>query len=189
MGAGFENDSVKEITQRIIELRDVCGYTQEEFAERLGISAETYKAYEENASGIPISLICNIANICGVELSEIMTGQSANLRTIQVVKKGCASKAERYPGYHLEDMAYRFAEKVMQPFYAILKPDDPPAALAIHGGQEFNYVLEGTMELQWGDRVYILEPGDSAYFDPNRPHGQRCHGEEEVRFITVIAED
>ena len=46
MGAGFENDSVKEITQRIIELRDVCGYTQEEFAEQLGISAETYKAYE-----------------------------------------------------------------------------------------------------------------------------------------------
>ena len=44
MGAGFENDSVKEITQRIIELRDVYGYTQEEFAEQLGISAETYMA-------------------------------------------------------------------------------------------------------------------------------------------------
>lgn len=182
------NESVKEITQRIIELRDVCGYTQEEFAEKLGIPAQTYREYEENASGIPISLICNIASICGVELSEIMTGESANLHTIQVVKSGKAQHAERYPGYHLEDMAYRFADKVMQPFYATLLPNDPPAAPAVHGGQEFNYVLEGTVELNWGDRTYILEAGDSAYFDPSRPHGQRCYGEQAAKFITVIAE-
>lgn len=182
------NESVREITQRIIELREVCGYTQEEFAQKLGIAPEIYQAYEENASGIPISLICNIASICGVELSEIMTGQSANLRTVQVVKKGHAQYAQRYPGYHLEDMAYRFADKVMQPFYATLLPTDPPAAPAVHGGQEFNYVLEGTMEFTWGDRVYILEAGDSVYFDPTQPHGQRCHGDSPTKFITVIAE-
>jgi len=188
MGTPIENESVKEITQRIIELRDVCGYTQEEFAQELGIPVDTYKAYEENASGIPISLICNIANICGVELSEIMTGVSANLKTLQVVKAGKAQFAQRYPGYHLEDLAYRFQDKVMQPFLASLSPDDPPAAPAVHSGQEFNYVLEGSIELTWGDRVYILEEGDSVYFDPTRPHGQHCHGDKPAKFLTVIAE-
>lgn len=188
MGQNFENDNVKEIALRIMELRDACGYSQEEFAQKLGIPAQTYKEYEENASGIPISLICNIANICGVELSEIMTGVSANLHTLQIVKKGKAQSAQRYPGYHLEDMAYRFADKVMQPFLATLDPEEPVADLAVHGGQEFNYVLEGTMELRWGDRVYVLEEGDSVYFDPTRPHGQGCHDGKPVKFITVIAE-
>lgn len=188
MGQNFENDNVKEIALRIMELRDACGFTQEEFAQKLGIEVQTYKEYEENASGIPISLICNIANICGVELSEIMTGVSANLHTLQIVKKGKAQSAQRYPGYHLEDMAYRFADKVMQPFLATLDPKEPVADLAVHGGQEFNYVLEGTMELRWGDRVYVLEEGDSVYFDPTRPHGQKCHDGKPVKFITVIAE-
>ncbi len=188
MGNSMENESVKEITRRIIELRDVCGYTQEEFAKELGIPVETYKAYEENASGIPISLICNIANICGVELSEIMTGESANLKTLQIVKAGKAQYAQRYPGYHLEDLAYRFQDKVMQPFLCTLDPAVPPAAPAIHGGQEFNYVLEGAIEFHWGDRVYILEAGDSVYFDPSHPHGQHCHDGKPATFLTVIAE-
>lgn len=188
MNQNFENDDVREIALRIMELRDACGYTREEFAEKLGISAEAYQEYEENASGIPISLICNIAKICGVELSEIMTGVSANLRTVQVVKNGKGQNAQRYPGYHLEDLAYRFADKVMQPFLAVLDPTKPSAALVTHGGQEFNYVLEGTMELNWDGHIYVLEAGDSVYFDPSHPHGQQCHDGKEVKFLTVIAE-
>ena len=44
------------------------------------------------------------------------------------------------------------------------------------------------MEFTWGDRVYILEAGDSVYFDPTQSHGQRCHGDSPTKFITVIAE-
>lgn len=184
----FANESVREITQRIAELRDACGYTIEEFARELGIDSAVYEAYEQNASAIPVSLICNIANLCGVELSEIMTGISAKLHTLQIVKKGEAAGMRRYPGYRLEDLAHRFAGKTMQPIMVTILPDDPPAPLVAHGGQEFNYVLEGTVELQWGEKSYILEPGDCVYFDPSHEHGQRCAGETRARFLTVIAD-
>jgi len=81
-----QNQEVIEITQRITELRDACGYTPEEFATKLNIPLDTYLAYEQNASIIPVSQICNIANLCGVDLSEIMTGVSAKLKTIQIVR-------------------------------------------------------------------------------------------------------
>ena len=184
----FEHDSVMEITQRIAELRDACGYTQEDFARELGIDPETYQAYERNASAIPVSLICNIANLCGVELSEIMTGVSAKLHTLQIVKKGEARGMRRYPGYRLEDLAHRFANKTMQPIMVTILPDDPPAPLVSHGGQEFNYILEGSIELQWGEKSYVLEAGDSVYFDPAHEHGQRCFGGKRARFLTIIAE-
>ena len=188
MNESFEQENVKDITGRIIALREACDYTQEEFANLLHVDLDTYRAYEENAGSIPISTICSIAKLCGVQLSEIMSGSSANLHTVQVVRKGEARSMKRYPGYKMEDMAYRFADKVMQPMMVYLSPENPPAAMASHSGQEFNLVLEGTVELIWGDRVFILEEGDSAYFDPTRPHGQHCAGGKPARFITIIAE-
>lgn len=188
MSQQFQAEEIKDITRRIAELRDACGYTPEEFAEKLGISTEIYLAYEQNASTIPISQICNIANLCGVDLSEIMTGVSAKLTTLQVVRAGEAAGVKRYPGYHLEDLAYRYAGKVMQPMMATLYPDDPEPAPVTHGGQEFNYVLEGVVNLHWNGKIYTLNPGDCAYFNPTYLHGQSCGSDTPARFLTIIAE-
>lgn len=188
MNEKFGTEEIRDITRRIAELRDACGYTPEEFAEKLGLSTEEYLAYEQNASTIPISQICNIANLCGVDLSEIMTGVSAKLTSLQIVRSGEAASAKRYPGYHLEDLAYRFSGKVMQPMLATLYPDDPEPAPVTHGGQEFNYVLEGVVNFHFGGKVYSLNAGDCAYFNPTYPHGQSCGSDKPARFITIIAE-
>ena len=60
------NDEFKEIAERIAGLRDACGYTQEEFAEKLGINIETYKGYEETGADVPISTIYQISKLCNV---------------------------------------------------------------------------------------------------------------------------
>ena len=76
----------------------------------------------------------------------------------------------------------------MQPLLVTLEPTDTPAKLITHTGQEFNMVLEGTVVVCIGDKEFTLTAGDSIYFNPTIPHGQRCGGEEKARFITVIAE-
>ena len=76
----------------------------------------------------------------------------------------------------------------MQPLEVTINPSDAPAKLVQHSGQEFNRVLEGTLIVVWGDREFVLQPGDSIYFNPTIPHGQRCGGDVPARFVTVIAE-
>jgi mannose-6-phosphate isomerase-like protein (cupin superfamily) len=76
----------------------------------------------------------------------------------------------------------------MQPLEVTINPSDEPAKLVQHTGQEFNLVLEGTLVVVWGTREFVLNPGDSIYFNPAIPHGQRCGGEVPARFVTVIAE-
>ena len=49
-------------------------------------------------------------------------------------------------------------------------------------------VLEGTVVVTLGDKEFVLNPGDSIYFNPTIPHGQRCGGDVKARFLTVIAE-
>ena len=68
------------------------------------------------------------------------------------------------------------------------RPTDTPAGLITHSGQEFNLVLEGTVIVHYDGEEFTLKAGDSIYFNPTKPHGQRCGGDVKARFLTVIAE-
>lgn len=177
-----------ELAERIRELRDVCGFTAEELAAELGVDVGVYKSYEENGENIPISLIYQLANKFGVDFNEILTGIPARLNTYHIVKRGTGKPVSRYTGYRYEDLAFRYSKKVMQPLLVTLEPSDEPAALVTHSGQEFNMVLEGQVAISFDKDEFILSAGDSIYFNPTHPHGQRCVGTEKARFLTVIAE-
>lgn len=177
-----------EIGQRIKGLREACDMTREELATELGVPLETYVSYEETGADVPISAIYHIASRFGVDFTEILTGTGAKLDTYQVVKAGRGRTVDRYPGYYYQDLAWRFAGKIMQPLMVTLDPSDEPAELVTHGGQEFNLVLEGTVLVTFDDKEFELNAGDSIYFNPAHPHGQKCGGDVPAVFVTVIAE-
>ena len=60
--------------------------------------------------------------------------------------------------------------------------------MVAHSGQEFNLVLEGSVAVVFDGKELILNEGDSIYFNPTHPHGQKCHGDKKARFLTMIAE-
>lgn len=181
-------DEIREIAYRIRELREICGYTIEELAKELNIDSEVYRAYEENGKDIPISVIYHIAKLFNVDFSELVTGTSAKLNTYQVVRAGEGLVADRYPGYVFQDLAYRFSKKIMQPFIVTLDPSDKPADLVTHGGEEFNLVLDGVIILTFADQTIELHKGDSIYFNPSYPHGQKCGSDTPATFLTMICE-
>ena len=182
------DENYNEIGARLRELREVSDYTVEQLAEELRISPEVLAGYEQNGRDIPISVIYEISNKFKVDFAELVTGQSAKLATYHLIRKGGGKNVNRNPEYHFEDLAYRYANKVMQPLLVTLEPTDEVAKLITHPGQEFNMVLEGTVIVTLGDKDFRMEPGDSIYFNPTIPHGQRCGGDVTARFLTVIAE-
>ena len=175
-----------EILQKPV--KEVSDYTIEELAQELGLSPEVYASYEENGKDVPISVIYSIATKFKVDFTEICTGQSAKLDTFHMIRRGGGKVINRNPEYHFEDLAFRYANKIMQPLLVTLEPTDEVAKLITHKGQEFNLVLEGTVIVTLGDREFVMNPGDSIYFNPTIPHGQRCGGDVKARFLTVIAE-
>lgn len=177
-----------EIGLRIQGLREACDVTREEMAKELDVPLETYINWEETGADVPISAIYHLAHKFGVEFTEILTGTAAKLDTYQVVRAGQGREVDRYPGYHYEDLAWRYTGKIMQPLLVTLNPSDEPAKLVTHTGQEFNLVLEGSMIINWEDKEFELGVGDSIYFDPSHPHGQRCAGSVPAKFVTIIAE-
>lgn len=182
------SNDFNEISARLRELREVSDYSVEQLATALSIAPEVYRSYEENGKDIPISVIYEVATKFGVDFTEIVTGVPAKLDSYHIVRRGKGRVVNRNPEYHYEDLAYRYFGKVMQPLLVTLEPTDTPAALITHAGQEFNLVLEGTIIVSYDGDEFTLTAGDSIYFNPTKPHGQKCGGDVKARFLTVIAE-
>jgi len=176
------------VSERIRELREIFGVSVEEMARETGVGVDEYAGYEASGENIPISVLYHISQRFGVDMSEILTGESAHLSTLQVCRRGMGQTLKRYPGYLFESLAPRFTQKIMEPLLVTLVPGEPEAALVTHSGQEFNLVLEGVIVITYDGREHVLNAGDAVYFDPTHPHGQKAIGKEKARFLTVITE-
>ena len=113
-----------EIGLRIKGLREACDVSREDMAAELEVPLETYARWEETGDDVPISAIYHMAHHFGVEFTEILTGTAAKLDTYQVVRWGEGREVDRYPGYHFEDLAWRYTGKIMQPLLVVLDPSD-----------------------------------------------------------------
>ncbi|MDR0554382.1 MAG: cupin domain-containing protein [Treponema sp.] len=176
-----------EVPRRIKELREILGISAMDMAEDIDISGETYSGYESGKLDIPISAMYKIANRLGVDLTVLITGEDPRMETAGVCRRGKGVQVERYPGYEFSSLAYNFKGRTMEPLLVFLDPARESAAPVSHSGQEFNYVLEGTVKVKVGNREYTLEAGDSIYFNARLPHGQAAAGGP-ARFITIIQE-
>jgi quercetin dioxygenase-like cupin family protein len=55
-----------------------------------------------------------------------------------------------------------------------------------HPGQEFNYLLSGTLKFLLDGYEVTLYPGDSIYFDSGIDHGMIALNGEPAQFLAVI---
>ena len=181
------NDQMQQISARIRELREILELTQEQVAADTGIALEDYKSYEEEAGVVPISALYAIADRLGVDPTGLMTGEAPRMAEYTVVRGGRGVSVERYKGYRFTALAANYIGRDMDPMIVDMTPSDGAPELVTHGGQEFNYVLEGRIIVTLGNQEFTLEAGDSIYFNPRIPHGQRAGGIP-GKFITIINE-
>ena len=75
----------------------------------------------------------------------------------------------------------------MDPFIIdVAATDDQDFVLSSHEGEEFIYVLEGRMEVCYGKHTYLLEPGDSIYYDSIVPHHVHGYEGQAAKILAVV---
>ncbi len=183
----MSNKDIAAISARLKELRTFSDFSTADVASRLGIDEEEYIDYENGVSEIPINLIYKFASIMDTEPTYVMQGVLPSKEKVNVVYDGKGLSVKRYEGYAFTSLGGDFRKKTMNPMLVTIAPTDSPE-LVVHGGQEFNYVLEGELRVIVDDKEYFLRAGDSIYFDPSYPHAQLAMGGKAARFLTVINE-
>jgi transcriptional regulator with XRE-family HTH domain len=179
------SETIKDIAARVKGLRILSGLSIAEVAKALNLSPSLYEQYENGQDDIPVSLINEIADYYEMDMTEILTGVSPKLRDVCMVKKGEGPRVERYDQYEFQSLAYKYAKRKIEPLLVTLKPDKNPEMVS-HKGQEFNYCLEGRMKVVVGKDEYVLEPGDSLYFNSMIQHKMLPLDNKEAKFLTVI---
>jgi len=180
------NSQLKDIGMRLASLRDDCGYTVEEMADKLGMDKESYDAYEKGIKDFSFSFVYNCANILGVDVLDILSGSSPTLSMACMVEAGKGYSVKRGHDYDYKHLAYTFRGKKAEPFLVTINPEEKVPVLHGHEGQEFNYVLSGELMLYIGDISYELKKGDSIYFDASLPHAVKTKGDKQAQFIAVV---
>ena len=180
------NEHIAQIGQRIRELREVLNMPPEEAAGRAGVALDQYLRYENAQDDIPIGVLYALAAELGVDSTVLLTGEAPRMDEYTVVRRGNGVKVRRYAGYSFTALAFNYIGRDMDPMIVSLSRNDK-AELVTHSGQEFNYVLEGAVNVIVGGHEFSLDAGDSIYFNPALPHGQRALTGE-AKFLTVINE-
>lgn len=177
-------DNIKEIAARIRDSREFCDYLAKDMADKLGITESEYIEYENGENDLPISLLYNIATVLEIDPSVILFGKSSTKNTAAIVYNGNGVDIERFPGYSFVSLASEFIDRDLEPMIVTIKQGTTPEPVQ-HNGQEFNYVLKGTLRVIIENKEFYLRPGDSIYFDATKPHAQVAM-DKTAKFLCVI---
>jgi len=79
------------------------------------------------------------------------------------------------------------SDRHMEPFYVELLPESEKARdMSSHEGEEFIVVYAGRVEVSYGTEIYVLEAGDSIYYNSIVPHYVSCKGAQPAAIYAVL---
>lgn len=182
------NEQIKQIAERLRGLRDALELSPEEVAAVCHLSPEEYLKFESGDVDISVSILHQIAQEYGIELTTLMFGDDPRMSSYFVTRRSKGISVERTKAYKYQSLAAGFAGRKADPFLVTVhpKPENTPVYLNSHPGQEYNMILNGRLLLQINGKELVLEQGDSIYFNSELPHGMKALDNKEVNFLAVI---
>lgn len=179
----------KQIAKNVKKFRLEKKMSLDRLAKLCGLTKGYVSKIEHADKAPPFSTLNKIANAIGTDISLLLADESEvpEYSTLCIVKKNerkeVVSRGTLY-GYHYHALAYKKVGKNMEPF--IIEPAFNEKAVFSHEGEEFMYVLEGKHEFIYDGKKYLLEEGDSIYFDSIVPHTGRSLGKKKSKILAVM---
>ena len=181
------NEYNKNIGNRIRELRELSDITIKEIAEKLDISEEIYIQYENAEVDIPASFLYELAHIFKVDLGLLLTGEESRMSIFDVTRANKGVSVDRSKEYTHENLCSNFIHKQAETFLVVVDPEkNPKPSLNSHPGQEFNYVLEGSLKIYIHNNEIILNEGDCIFFDSTHRHAMVALNDKPAKFLAII---
>lgn len=181
-------EAIKQIGERLTGLREALDIPAEEVAELCEISLEHYLKIEAGEADPSVYRLSKISKRYGIALDVLLFGEEPRMKGYYVTRKGQGPEIERNKQYRYESLAVGFRDRRANPFMVQVDPlpNDGKPSKNGHDGQEYDYVMEGSLEVTIEDKVLTLSPGDSIYFDSRKQHCFRALGGKPARFLCVI---
>jgi transcriptional regulator with XRE-family HTH domain len=189
-----EQETVLKVGESVREIRENKGLSLRDISQRTGLEVEFLSEIEEGKVSPPLGIIIKLAKALDKKMGYFISGTEEFPYTIvrknegKLISRFNSDKTHTY-GYEFMSLAPYKKNRYMEPFLVTLEPTDIEEERSTHDGQEFIYVLEGTMEVRLDDEIHLLEPGDAIYYDSTVPHLVKCHGGQTTKILAVLHAD
>ena len=178
------------VGMKVAQVRGYRSLSREQLAVRSSLPLQLIEQIETGGLIPGLAPLIKVARALGVRLGTFLDGEEHAGPVIS--RKDHLAKAPRFAGGTGTDrvgldfhaLASGKTGRHMEPFIVDVQPD-ADKQLSTHEGEELLYILEGRVELLYGKESYVLETGDSVYYDSVGPHQVRAV-EAPARLLAVI---
>lgn len=157
------------VGQRLRVIRAARKLTIRALAELSGLNANTLSLIENEHTSPSVSTLQQLAQGLGVHISEFFQSNHGS-KTLVFQKKGKRTRFT-FESSTLEDLAAGMPRFGAEPIIVSLEPGaDSGKQPIVHTGREFVFCLKGQIAYTVDGEKYILEAGDSLFFEAYLPH-------------------
>lgn len=182
---------IKAIAQRLKSLREDLNISLEHMATHCEMTVEEYLAHENGEIDYAYSFLNRCAIKFGVDISELLTGSMTSLlHSYAIERKGHGLPVDRRAGFEYMHLASRFYNHKIDPLLVTVpfsaEALQMPIPTNTHEGQEFDYILEGSLKLSINGKIEILTEGDAIIYNSSSPHGMIAATEDGCKFLAIV---
>ncbi|USG66566.1 XRE family transcriptional regulator [Brevibacillus ruminantium] len=175
------------IGKQIKALRLQKKMTLKQISEKTNLSISFLSQVERSQSSITLTSLKKISNALGVNPSYFFSEGEEDSKP-SIIRRGYGKEVQiNRSQFIIQNLSGKLSNPVFEPVLATLMPGDKKVASYSHIGQEFIYVLEGTLTVLLQEEEYDLLPGDSMHIDSNTPHNWYNRSKSPVKLLCVSA--
>jgi len=173
-----------QLGHRIRARRKELGLSLRELEEKVGLTASFLSQVERDLSSPSIESLHLISQALDVPIFYFLLEPEVKSPVVRRDKRVNLQLPD-------SDLTYQLLtpdlNRKMEAFLFEQEPDQEKIAVRLNQlTEEFIYVLQGQLEIQLDEEVYLLGPGDSIYFEGPRLRRLAARGDITLRFISVI---
>lgn len=157
-----------EIGNKIKKLRTLKGLTQEELADRAELSKGFISQLERDLTSPSITTLVDILQCLGTDLNNFFSEKPEE----QIVfgNDDYFEKEDAELKNKIEWIIPNAQKNEMEPIRLTLEPFGSTYPDNPHEGEEFGYILSGSVTIHLGQKIYKAKKGESFYFTPHSTH-------------------
>ncbi len=184
--------STTKVSKRIeyfMEKRDVG---LDELARATGLERDFLKTMLAENVYPPLGPLIKIARTLGVRLGTFLDDQQSTdpyiVRKAERKNKFSVLAEKNKPAaLNFFSLGMGKNDRHMEPFFIEILPESASTkTLSSHEGEEWICVVKGSIEIIYGKESYLLEEGDSVYYNSVVPHYVSCNGADRAQIYAVI---
>ena len=178
------------VGMRLRHARLSAGMHMRELAETAGCSESFVSKVENDKVRPSLVMLHRLAGALGLNVATFFEGTDGAEGPIQIQRAGTGSHIFTRPpregsGISLEGLVAASKSALLEVNLHHVEPGGASEGMISHRGEEFGYVLAGTLKLSVDGKVFTLEAGDSFFFPSELSHGYANPGIEKTVVLWV----